>query len=146
MWCEKRLFGYDLPECGEYEPDVVDETCVGHIFEIDGELVGHHLLDICPVGVVGGGENLVLIAVSYRCQGCDAGPDLEHSHLLGRIHVDISPHLGARPHERHVADEHVDKLRQLVELVLADIISGARHPRVMSAYGYEPPLVGIGPH
>ena len=47
-----------------------------------------------------------------------AGGDIEHSHLFGRIHVDISPHLGARPHERHVADEYVDELRQLIELVL----------------------------
>ena len=119
---------------------------VGDIFEIDAELVLHHHVAVVLLGVRGLLQKLVLVAVADGGHVGDTGTDIQDMQLLGSVEVDILPDLGPRTDQAHVPDENIDKLRKFVQLVLADEIAGAGHPRIMSADGDKPLFVRAHPH
>ena len=119
---------------------------VGDILEIDAELVLHHHFAVVLLGVRGLLQKLVLVAVADGSHVGDAGTDIQDMQLLGSVEVDVFPDLGPRTDKTHVPDEDIDELRKLVQLVLADNIAGAGHPRIMSADGDKPLLVRAHPH
>lgn len=57
-------FHDDFAESREDEPYVVPEGCPVHVLQVDCELVGHYLLDVAAVGVVGLGQDLVLVTIA----------------------------------------------------------------------------------
>lgn len=57
-------FHDDFAECREDEPDVVPEGCPVHVLQVDCELVGHYLLDVAAVRIVGLGQDLVLVTIA----------------------------------------------------------------------------------
>ncbi len=61
----------------------------------------------------------------------DSRLDREPEHVRGLVAVDELDLLGARADEAHVAEQHVDELRQLVEARPAQQPADARHARVV---------------
>ena len=39
------------------------------------------------------------------------------------VHLSMGEHVGTRPHDTHVADEHIEELRQLVDIVFPDKVA-----------------------
>lgn len=116
------------------------------IFEIKTQFVLHDYLYIIFVGVVRLFQQLVFVAITDGCHIGYSRSDIEDVHLLGSIHIHIFPHLRTRSHKTHVADENIYQLRQFIEFVLADEISGAGNTRVMPTDGDKSFLIGTDPH
>ncbi len=69
----------------------------------------------------------------------------ESEEVAGRVQLDLVGQRRARPHEAHVALQHVPQLRELVEAERTQHAAGARHPRVGT--GSERLAVApVGPH
>lgn len=119
---------------------------VGNVLEVDAELVLHHYVAVVLLGVGGLLQKLVLVAVADGSHVSDAGTDIQDMQLFRGVEVDVLPNLWSGTYQAHVPDENVDELRQLVQLVLADVIAGTGHPRVMSADGDKSLLVRTHPH
>ncbi len=77
----------------------------------------------------------------------DAGPHRQH--LLaqrGRVQRHVARHFGPRPDQAHVAGDHVDQLRQLVDAIVAQPAAGACDARI-GQRGHGRPLCRcIDPH
>ncbi len=94
------------------------------------QLVRQDLAHVLPLGVLLTGQQVGLPPVGDRGQVGEPRPHaqdvaefrLEQAHVAGQ--------LGARAHEAHLAAEHVEELRQLVELAVAQPAADRRHPRV----------------
>lgn len=140
------LFGNDCPECLKNQSNIEEERMTFYIFEIKAQFILHNYLDIIFVGVVRLFQQFVLVTITDGCHIGYARSDIENVHLLGSIHIHIFPHLGTWSDKAHVADENIYQLRQFIEFVLADKISGAGNTRVMPADGNKPILIGTDPH
>ena len=141
-----RLFCHNGLKGHEDDFKVFDERMVGNVLEVDAELVLHHYIAVVLLGVGGLLQKFVLVAVADGSHVSDAGTDIQDVHLFRGVEVDVLPNLWSGTDQAHVPDENVDELRQLVQLVLTDIIAGTGHPRVMSADGDKPLLVRTHPH
>lgn len=118
----------------------------GHIFQINAEFVLHDDLYVIFVRVVGLRQLLIFVAVQNRSHVRYAGTDIQHVHLLGRIHFDIFANLGARTDKAHIARKHIYQLGQLIEFVLADEITRPRNPGIVPSNGNEPLLIRPDTH
>ena len=101
------------------DPEVVDETEFGHVSRVVAVVDGKDHL-----AIVGLGSGAAARSVPRR--GTDRGvvgqawPHTgDDRDALGTVLSHQLRHLRARPDERHVADDDVQELRQLVELVTA---------------------------
>ena len=70
----------------------------------------------------------------------------EHLALLFGVHIHIFPHFRARPHQTHVAFQHVPQLRQFVQLVSAQEVAELGNAFVAFSHGNQPLLVRPRPH
>lgn len=141
-----RLFCHNSLKSHEDNLKVFDERMVGNVLEVDAELVLHHYVAVVLLGVGGLFQKLILIAVADGGHVGDTGADIQDAHLFRGVEVDVLPDLGSGAHQAHVSYEDVDELRKFIQLILADIIAGTGHPRVMSADGDKPLLVRAYPH
>src|SRR5205085_5714594 len=82
-----------------------------------------------------------LVAAVHLARPDDAGLGLEHAAKSGRIKVREIRIFGARADERHVAEQHVEKLRKLVELGPAQEMTDRRDAGV--AFDGEPRAASI---
>ena len=141
-----RLFCHNGLKSHEDDFKVFDERMVGNVLEVDAERVLHHYVAVVLLGVAGLLQKLILVAVADGGHVGDTGADIQDAQLFRGVEVNVFPDLGPGTHQAHVPDENIDELRQLVQLVLADVIAGTGHPRVMSADGDKPFLVRAHPH
>ncbi len=95
------------------------------------QLRRHDLLDIDPLRVGGAREQGALVAVGDRGRVGQAGAHRQHLVAQrGRVQRDIARHFRARADQAHRAGEHVQQLRQFVELGCPQDAAGARDARV----------------
>ena len=71
---------------------------------------------------------------------------LQNLALLRRVKGNVSRHLGSRADEAHVADQHVPKLGQLIQLGPAQETPDPGNSRVMFRGDRQPQLVGVDHH
>ena len=104
---------------------------VVHIVERIAQLGRQDDVDILALGVAGAREQGVLVAVAQRGEVGDARAHAEHALARrGRIVLDVARHLGPRPDQAHAAAQHVDQLRQFVELGAAQQRAHAGDARI----------------
>src|SRR5687767_170180 len=116
-----------------HDPDIGPEPLPGDVLEV----VSHLLLYIVQIGIV--------LEIDLGVAG-DAGPDalpyLVVRDLHPKVRNDCGP-LRARAHHVHLAPQHVDQLRQLVEAELAQPAAQSRDPAVVLA-GPDRPGTALG--
>ena len=81
---------------------------IGYILEVDGQLVLHDHINIKLIGIFCFLEQLILIAITNRCQIGDTWTDIKHSHLFLGIHIHILAHLWTGAHQTHVAHKYIN--------------------------------------
>ena len=74
------------------------------------------------------------------------GPDGEQPPLLRRVALDVVGMLRPRADQAHLALDHVEQLRQLVELGPAQEAADARDPRIVAGGHRRALLVGARAH
>ena len=136
----------DALQCQEDDLEVFAQTLVLDVLHIQLQLVGHHLLHIYTVRILGITQKLVLVHILYGSIVGDAGFDVEHLPLLRGIHLHIFPHLRPGPHETHIPSQHIPQLGQFVELVFADEVPDACDAVVVLADGDEALTLRVSAH
>lgn len=67
-------------------------------------------------------------------------------HLFGGVKIDVFADFRPWTYQAHVSREYVDELRQLVELVFADVVPRTSHARVAPSDGDKSFSVGTDAH
>src|SRR5262249_326368 len=130
---ERRTLARDTPQRAQDDSQVQHEAALLDVARVVRELDRH---DIRHVGRLGRGrpaEQLVFIAELYGSEVGDAGQDGQD--LVGdsvRIEAHVFRHFRARAHQAHVTRDHVQELRQLIELVAAQEAARARDARILA--------------
>ena len=117
-----------------------------HVVQIELQLLLHDDVDIVIFWVFSLLHQFVLVAELDAGRVCDAGAHIQNMHLLRCPIVHIMTHFGAWTHQAHIANKHVDKLRQLIQFQFADYIAAACDARVAATDGDQTPLVAAHPH
>ncbi len=81
-----------------------------------------------------------------RCQIGDPGFDSQDLEFFLGVLVGVLPDLGPRTDEAHLAFEHVDQLRQLIQLLAAQKPADAGQPVVVQTGRRTAPGFGIDDH
>src|SRR5205085_11770557 len=76
----------------------------------------------------------------------DAGTHREHFAIIVGKHLNITRNFRPRTDEAHVPAQHVPKLRQLVELRLAEEMPNPRNPRISAGSYLRPALRRVDDH
>src|SRR5215469_842759 len=100
------------------EPQVLPEAARSQVSEIQPELFREHGFAIERVRVERGAQDPFFVPIKERRQVCDSRTDRQDRLPRRGAELDIFRRLGPRPHQAHVALEHIEELRQLVELEL----------------------------
>ncbi len=92
-------------------------------------------------------KNLALVREDYRGEVGDARPHGQYLRLDRRIELDSPrPGVRARPDHGHVTLQHVDELRQLVDLETPDETPHLRDPVVVGARRVDTRALGPDDH
>ena len=100
----------DALEGEEDDLEILFHTLVLNVFHVQLDLVGHHLLDIDTVRILGIAQNLVLVDIFYRSIVGNSRLDTQHLPLFLGVHLHIFPHFRTRPHKTHVTFKHIKEL------------------------------------
>jgi hypothetical protein len=101
------------------------------VLGVEGELRVHLVLDVPRLGVRHVVQRLRLVEAEVHLAGAgEPGSDVQKPTLVLRVVRDVAGHLCAWTDERHVTEEHVHQLGELIELRPAQMGADARHPRV----------------
>ena len=88
---------------------------VARVVPVEVDLARQQLVAVQPLDVVAHEQRRLVAVLDLRKAG-DAGPDARDGRELRGIGRDVRRVLGARADERHVAAQHVQELRDLVQL------------------------------
>ena len=115
------------------------------IFLAQADLFRQDALDVLSLRVLRMPQYLSLVAKLDRSRIGDARPYAENFGIIVAKQLDVMPHFGSRPHEAHVAHQHVDQLRQFVDLRRPQDSTDFRDPRI-GAEGDKAAAFGGVPH
>ena len=129
----------------EHQPEGVTEAGMVHVDPRQPELVGEDLAHVLRLRILGGGEQRRLVAVGDRRRVGDPRADLQDLAELVRKQAHVPRQLRARPDQAHVAPEHIEELRQLVQLGVAEERAQPGDPGVVP-HRQRAALLGAGRH
>ena len=87
-------------------------------------------IDVFSLRVLRSAQEIGLVAILDRGGIGNARPHAQDLGIVVMKHFHVFPHFGTRAHEAHVAGEHVDQLRQLVELERPQELADLGDPRI----------------
>src|SRR6185503_8503567 len=114
----------------QHEPEVRPGTGAGSILEVYPDLLRHDLANIRLLWIVGSGKDLRLIPEAQRCRTGNTGHELKNLLLARGIQTNVLGDFRSGTNERHLTEEDVHDLRQLVQLELTQPTSDARDPGI----------------
>ena len=97
----------DAFQCQKDDLEVFTQTLVLDVLHVQFQFVGHHLLYIHTVWVVGIAQEFVLVDVFYRGIVGDAWLHVKNLPLFWGVHLHVFPHLWPGTHKAHVAFQHI---------------------------------------
>jgi len=116
------------------------------IFSSETNLVWQDLANIRLLRVLKVAQQSGLISVLERSQICDAGPYLENDFVVWLEAVNIFRDLRPGTHDTHVPFEHVDQLRQLINLEFSKNRAYPGYPGIASRGERSTPLGCVRNH
>ena len=140
------LLRYNHLEGLEDELNVIPERSMFYILQIEADLLLHNHVDIVILRILSLLHQLILIAKLDRSRIRNTWTHIQHMHLLRRPVVHVVTHLWTRPHQTHVPNEDINQLRQLIQLILADVIPRTRHARITPTNRHQRTLVAAYTH
>src|SRR6266545_513223 len=107
------------------------QRSMSQIFKTEPHLLRRDSREVCAVRIVRSLQEGALIAKQDRRVIGHARPDGKQFTLSVRIECYGPCNLRPRPDQTHLASEHVEQLRQFVDLVLAQDTTNPRDPRII---------------
>src|SRR5712692_11571961 len=108
-------------QCGFLEDvHVVAKRPAVHVLQAEPHLLRADQLSVGAVGVVMPPEDLTLVGELQRSPVRDPGAHLQEIALLVRVTRHLARDLRPRPDEAHLALQHIEELRNLVQFVAAE--------------------------
>src|SRR5215470_706998 len=105
------------------------------IIQIEPYFFGIDMLEIKP-GYAGSRlrcQQLLLMPVDHGCRSGNAWPDRQNLALISRESSAKLRKIGPWTHQAHLATQHIDELRQLVELPVPQQTSDREDPAIACA-------------
>ena len=114
-----------------------------HILQIKLDFLLHDDFDIVFLGILRLLHQLILIAEFDGCRISDSRPYIQHMHLLRCPVIHVVTHFRPWSYQRHVPKEHINQLRQLIKLKLADKESGIQDIKLVKVWGEDKNIVNF---
>ena len=110
----------------ENQFNVAKESPMLQILKVDFHLVGPKNLVVVPFWVGLLGEELFFIAILDAGGSRNARSKLKDTAVVALQLVGVTRHIGTRPDEAHLSNQHVDKFCKAVRLAVAQPMTHAR--------------------
>ena len=117
-----------------------------HILQVQLDFLLHNDSDVILLRILSFLHQFILIAELNAGRVSDTRTYIQHMYLRRCPVVHIMPHFRPWPYQRHIANEHIDELRQFIKFELTDKVPRASHTRVMTTNSYQTTFVSPYPH
>ena len=136
----------DHEEGLKYQTDIIQKGMLLYIFQIQLNLLLHNHLNVVLLGIFCFLHQLILIAELDAGWVCDARADVQYMHLLGRPVVHIVTNFWSWTYQAHIPKEHINQLRQFIELELTNKEPTLSHARIMTTDSHQTTFISPHPH
>ena len=116
------------------------------ILQVQFNLLRQAISQIKSFHISRAAQERFFIAEQHRGHVRDARLELQNLALLRGVALHISRHLGTRPHEAHIAHQHVPELGQFIQLGLAQKAADPGDARILVFGQRHAHVVGIDDH